>query len=199
MNEETIERRKILAVDLLTRLKSVRDHLEEIMADLGDSSVDFLNKVYADNYDKIEEKVDLFNKNVEQVKELNIQMTAAMNDWYRFIKDDNELSSPLFPLRLRLKRKQLERKVKEIKQEITGIGIKNRLIGEDIKRMESTLEYEATLRLKKDVRYEDYLTHLKLKSQLIEEISYLLPTIPGICIDKIHLDHLDEAISALEA
>jgi hypothetical protein len=197
MSSDTMERRRVLALDLLTQLKSIRDHLNEIMSDLNDSSGDFLKRVYVDNNDKIEEKVSQFNENVERVKSLNLDMTSTFNDWYLFIKDEKELSSPLFPLRLRHKRKQMKSKAKDIKQEITGIGIKNRLIREDIMRLESNLEYEATVRLKKDVRYEDYLSHIKIKSQLLEEIKYLLPTISGIDISEIRMDRLEDVIAAL--
>lgn len=197
MSCESVERRKTLAVDLLTQLKDARDHLNDIMTNINDSSGEFLGKVYEDNYDKIREKVNLFNQNVERVKALNLETTASFNEWYLFIKDDKQLSSLLFPLRIRLKRKQMKARTREIKQEITSIGIKNRLIREDIMRLESDLEYEATVRLKKDVRYNDYLSHIKIKSMLVEEIKYLLPTISEIDISEIHMDRLEETIEAL--
>ncbi len=197
MSSDTVERRKTLAREYLVQLKNVRDHLQTLSDDLGDSSGTFLSKVYEDHYGKIRDKIDVFNKNVEKVKELNLMITATFNDWYLFTKNDKELKSLFFPIRLHFKRKQMQAKTKELKQEITSLGIKNRLVREDIQRLESTLEYEATVRLKKDVRYEDYASHLKTKSQLIEELKYLLPTLPDFPIREIQIDRLEEAIQSL--
>lgn len=197
MSSDTAERRRLLARELLIQLKNIKDHLQALSDDLGDSSGSFLSKVYEDHYEKIREKINVFNKNVERVKELNLEITATFNDWYLFTKNDKELKSPLFPIRLFLKRKKMQAKTRELKQEITSIGIKNRLVRDDIQRLESTLEYEATVRLKKDVRYEDYVSHLKTKSQLIEELQYLLPTLPGFPVTEIHMGRLEEAIQNL--
>ncbi len=197
MSSDTVERRKTLAKEYLMQLKDVRDHLQALSDDLGDSSGTFLSKVYEDHYGKIREKIDVFNKNVEKVKEINLMITATFNDWYLFTKNDKELKSLFFPIRLYFKRKQMQARTKELKQEITSIGIKNRLVREDIQHLESTLEYEATVRLKKDVRYEDYASHLKTKSQLIEELKYLLPTLPDFPIREIQMDRLEEAIQVL--
>lgn len=197
MSNDNIIKRKALALKLITQLKNVRDHLKKISTDLDDSSTLFLSKVYEDHNEKIQEKVDLFNKNVERVKNLNHEITAVVNDWYAFIKSEKELRSLFFPIRLYFKRKQMQSKSKELKQEITSISIKNRLIREDIQRLESNLEHEATLRLKKNVQYEDYLSHLKTKTQLIDEIKYLIPTLSGVPIREIHIDQLEEVLASL--
>lgn len=199
MSGDTEDRRRALAVELLSQLKNVGDHLRRITDDLGDSSQEYLNKVYEDHSGKIKEKVDQFNQNVEKVKNLNVGITSSINEWYQFTKNEKELSSLFFPLRLYFMRKRIKSKIKEHKAEITNIGIKNRLIVEDIQRLESNLEYEASARLKKDVRYQDYVAHLETKARLIEEIRYLIPTIPGLSIKEIQLDRLNEAIEQISA
>lgn len=191
------ERRKILARDLLIQLRDVRNHINKITDNLGDNSNAFLAKVYEDHSEKIKEKVNLFNLNVEAVKNINQKITATANEWYQFVKDERELSSILFPVRFYMKRKTVMSKTRELKQEITSNGIKNRILREDIQHLESTLEFEATQRLKKDVQYADYLSHLKTKSALIDELQYLLPTLGVIPIKEIHMDRLDEAINLL--
>ena len=191
------ERRRILSRDLLIQLREVKNHINKITADLGDHSNTFLKKVYEDHSEKIKEKVALFNHNVEAVKQINQQITASVNAWYQFVKDERELSGILYPIRFHMKRKAIISRTRELKQEITAIGIKNRIIREDIQHLESTMEFEATQRLKKDVQYDDYLSHLKTKSALIEELMYLLPTLEGMPIKEIHMDNLDEAIHLL--
>lgn len=197
MPNDTIDRRRLLARDLLKQLRDVCDHINKITEDLGDSSKSFLSRVYDDHSEKIQEKVNLFNKNVESVRNINIEITNTINEWYKFAKDEREMARWLFPVRFFLKRKQVISRVKELKQEITGVGIKNRIIREDIQHLESTLEYEAAQRLKKDVRYKDYLSHLKTKSMLLEELKYLLPTLHETPLKELHTDKLDEAIETL--
>jgi hypothetical protein len=197
MSNYNEERRSTLASELLMQLRDVRNHINKITEDLGDSSKTFLGKVYEDHSAKIQEKVNLFNQNVEAVKNINLEITSTVNEWYKFVKDERELSRFLFPIRFHIKRKTVMSKTRELKQEITSLGIKNRIIREDIQHLESTLEFEATQRLKKDVQYADYLSHLKTKSVLIEDLKYLLPTLTGMPVKDLHLDRLDEAIKAL--
>lgn len=198
MNEPTLERRRALALELLLKLKEIRNHVEKLMNHLGDSSGDLLSTVYQDHKEKVQEKVDLFNGNIEKVRELNLKKTALYNEWFIFIKDAEELKNPLFPFHLLSKRKKIKKELWELKEEISAIGIRNRLIREDILRLEGDMEYEATLRLKKDVRYEDYLSHLKMNGNLLDEVRYLIPTLPGVSITEIDMDRLDETIGLIQ-
>ncbi len=191
------ERRKALALELLVRLKEIRDQIQSIMASLGDSADQFLSTCYEDHVDKIKEKVSLYNRNIERIEALNLSHTALITDWFLFIKNEKVLSSPLFPFHLFFKKRKIKAEIRGIKEEISNLVIKNRLIREDIQRLESGLEVEADLKLKKDGRYEDYLAHLTLKSQLIREIEYLFPTLSGVDMAQIHMDGLEEAIEVL--
>ncbi|MCX7774021.1 MAG: hypothetical protein N2376_13005 [Clostridia bacterium] len=195
MAAEGLERRFTLAAELIAGLIEIRNHILKLTDDLGEESNGFLRKVYEDYSDKIKEKVALFNQNVEKVKGLNHDITNEVNGWYAFIKDEKALGSFLFPLRLYAKKKQVRGRIRELKQEISSIAIKTRLIREDIQRLQGDLEYEAAQRLKKDVRYEDYLSHLKLKSRLVEELNYLLPTLAGIPGKIIFLENLEETLA----
>lgn len=196
---DSCEKRQLLALELIYKLNDIISHIKNIMDDLGDSSNEFLCSVYQHNTDKINEKVELFNKNVERVKEINLEITKVKNQWYAFIKNEKELQSLLFPFKLALVKKSILSKTKELKAEITSIGIKNRLIREDIIRLESDMELEATRSLKKDIRYEDYLSHLKAKSLIVSELKYLLPTLSNVNIRELDVDKLDNTIIILNS
>lgn len=186
-----------LARAMIAELNTTVAHIRRISDNIGDESEHVLTRVYEDHTGKIGEKVDAFNSNVERIKAIHQELTKAVNAWYDFTRDERELHRLGFPIRLAARRRTIQRTIATLKEEISSLLIKNRLIREDIQKLERDLEFEATQRLKKDVRYEDYTAHLLRKAEILEELRYLLPSLPGQPLKAIDTARLEEALTHL--
>lgn len=198
MNEH-VKKRIALVRKLLLDLHNTVGHIGRITENMGDASEDMLKKVYEEHQEKIGDKVHAFNSNVSRVRDIHQEITRLFNSWHDFTRDAHELSRLSFPFKVRQKQHLYQKALKDLQEEITGILIRNRLLKEDIARLESDLAFEAAQRLKKDVRYEDYLTHLKRKSELIGELRYLLPTLPEVPVRVLDIHNLQDALDHLPA
>ena len=194
---EEATRRIMLAKELLLELKATVSHIKNISTDISDSTGGVLGKVYEDHLDKIQGKVNQFNDHIDRIKTIHQEITKVVNEWYDFIQNDKELGRITFPLKLHNKRKTIQKTIRCYKNEISSMMIRNRLIREEMIRLESDLEFEATQRLKKDVRYDDYMTHLKRKSEILEVLQYLLQNLEGCSIKEIDVDHLDDCLQKM--
>jgi len=186
-----------LARAMITELHNTVSHIRRISENIGDESELVLAKVYEDHAGRIREKVDAFNSNVARIKAIHQELTKAVNAWYDFTRDDKKIHRLDFPIRLSARRRTISRTIMSLKEEISSLLIKNRLIREDIQKLERDLEFEATQRLKKDVRYEDYTAHLLHKTEILEELRYLLPSLPGQPVKAIDTARLEDALASV--
>jgi len=196
--DENMRKRIELAIGMMKELREKRDDISRFAEAIGASSGDALKKVYELNQDRIRGKVELFNRNIDDANSAYSRITETMNAWYSFSADDKQWGGLLFPFRLMKRRKDAKKNIRHCKDDINAISISNRLLREDILRLESTLECEASKSLREDVRYDEYNCILARKALLIDALQYLLPTIPGMPLRKISIDHIERQIEALE-
>lgn len=197
MKENNLEKRKQLALKLLNELKTACLQMKELGNELTGSCDIFLNSVVTESNREIMELVDEYNGNIRKAEEISTKITGCINTWYEFVKDDKNRLSILFPFKCLAEKKRIMKFVKQSREQISEAMIQNRFIKGKLDAMEEKLRCKAVLKIEQEEKYKTYRDLLETKKELIEELAYLLPTIPGICPIDYSDDNIDELAAKL--
>lgn len=202
MTEDNRKRRIDLAIQLLMELKEVYEEISQASSQMESCSRSFLKAVFNNCRHEIQEDIDRYNSNIEEIKKLNLEATRKINSWHDFIKDESQLRKLLFPLKLYSRKRSLMASINAYNRKISEITIENRFIKERIAAWLQQLGLKAVQQYKAGNEYRSYAELLVRKNSLIEELKYLLPTIPDACpaeISREKLEALIERITRLAA
>ncbi|HEY9060243.1 MAG TPA: hypothetical protein VIO64_07045 [Pseudobacteroides sp.] len=182
------------ALQLLLKLQEALKELSDISMEIEKNSDSFYKDYFKNNVSSIKEDMDSYISNNEKVKNLKLEVTAMVNDWFSFIKDENEVKSLTFPVKLYLKRKKLRNSIKNINASISNISIENRFIKEKLISWEHDLGIECIKAIKTGREFSHYEKLLKIKRQILDELKYILPTIEGVCPLELDLNNISQFI-----
>lgn len=190
-------RRRELVCWLLKQLKDTCLQLHQVVNDMESSTDAFLEKAVSETRDEITELVTEYNGNIRQVELITQQMTERMNEWYAFAKDEKNLSRILFPLMFALEKRRVIGFLRDSRDQISDLAIRNRFVRDKLNAMEEKLRCKAVLGIENDERYEAFTELTCRKKELLEHLSYLMPTIPGLCPLEFGLEDIDSMVAKL--
>lgn len=195
MDKTNLTRRKELAVELLSELKNIYDQLESASIEVKKTSGTFYEEAFKEKKEELHSVMDNYHKNVDRVREINNEITASINSWYEFIKDENRTGRITFPITYYFKKRSLNKKIVCLNKEISSITINNRFIKENLTMLEHQLEIKAASLAKSGGNYLEF-ERILLKQKLIEtELKYLIPTIPALCPADISSKGIDKLLT----
>ena len=197
MQEADRQKRASLAAELLLCLKDTCTQLEQTSARIANHSNSFFEEMFKANLHDIRAEIDMYNSNIEKVKQLGFKATAEINSWYDFIKDENQMKRLSYPVRLYFKRKGIAKCLKSINKSVSDIIIENRFIRERLSVWEQELKSKAIEQHYSGADCKSYELLLSQKDGIISELLYLLPTIPGVCPAEINYGSLDTLVETL--
>lgn len=182
------------ALQLLLKLQEVLKELSDITMEIEKNSDSFYKDYFKNNMSSIKADMDNYTLNNEKVKNLKMDITAMVNDWFCFIKDENEIKNLIFPVKLYLRRKKLRNSIKNINSSISNISIENRFIKEKLISWEHDLGVECIKAIKTGEEFNHYEKLLKIKKEILDELKYILPTIEGVCPLELDLNNISQFI-----
>ncbi|KNY26174.1 hypothetical protein [Pseudobacteroides cellulosolvens] len=191
--------RSELALELLLELQEVLKGLSEIALDMEKNSNTFYKEYFNNNLHLVQSDIDNYTSNNGKIKKLKLEVTALVNDWFSFKKDTKETKKLTFPIKLYLTKKHLKNKIKELNESISNTNIENRFIKEKLISWEHELGIECIKAMKSGEDFSHYEKLLRLKKELMDELKYILPTIPGVCPLELDLQNIDRFIEEFKS
>ena len=199
MENKSLDRRRELALTLLSELKNVYMQFNNTAREVEKSSNDYYEKAYEEDQVKLSSVMENYHNNVEKIREINKEITTLINSWYQFVKDEKETGKLSFPIKYFVGKRSLNKKITGLNKEITSITINNRFIKENLSMLLQQLEMKAVCLAKSGGNYLEFEKILLKYKDLISELKYLLPTIPGLCPVDITSSGIENSINKLEA
>lgn len=197
MDKNSMQERFSLAKSLLLHLQSLQNQLASMSSRISKGSDSFYQAALQEDRHIVEDELEKYRHNLDEIRKLNLETTEAINKWYSFIKDNNELKHILFPMRFKLNKRKLKALIRRNNEAVSAITIENRFIKENLANMEHELELKAIQRLKEANEYLEFEQLLKTKDQLVSDLSYLLPTLPDICPVEVDMEGIDSLAAKL--
>lgn len=197
MEKTNLPRRKELAVTLLSELKNVYGQLESGSSEVEKTSGDFYEEAFKEKQEELLSVMADYHKNVNRAREINNEITASINFWYEFIKDDNKTGKITFPISYFRRKRSLNKKITGLNEDVSSITINNRFIKENLTMLEHQLEMKAVSLAKSGGNYLEFEKTLLKQKSIVTELKYLLPTIPGLCPADISSTGIDKLLTAL--
>lgn len=194
MDGTRVQNRSSLVVSMLKTLKEVYLELNDLSSCIENNSEDFYERLFNSSKLEIQGDIEAYKANIEKMKQLNLNVTENLNQWYDFIKDSNEIKKVTFPIKLHLRKKRLKSTIAKMNQEISGLSIENRFIREKIVNWEQELSVKALQQIKIGDEFSRYEGLIKKKDHLVSELYYLISTIPGIDSLEFELENIDSTI-----
>lgn len=194
MKENNTARRKELVCCLLEQLKDTCLQIKELAAEMGGSADLFFERVFSESKDEILSLVEEYNGNIRQAEEITRQLTGRMNEWVSFATDEKNLAIILFPLRYALEKKEVKRFIGRSKEQISEMVIRNRFVREKLDAMEEKLRCRAVMKIESEEKFQCFNKLIGLKKEILEHLSYLMPTIPGLCPVEFSIEDIDHLI-----
>ncbi len=194
MKENNTAKRKELIGYLLKQLKDTCLQLKELANEMGGAADMFLERAFLESNDEIMSLVDEYNGNIRQVEEITQQMTGRMNEWFSFATDEKNQSRLLFPLRYSLEKKEVRNFISRSRDQISEKVIRNRFVKEKLDGMEEKLRCKAVLKIETEEQYQSFNDLTKLKKEILEHLSYLMPTVPEVCPVEFSIEDIDHLI-----
>ncbi len=198
MLENNLKKRTIFLVELLTELKNISIHIEKQCAEIKKNSKEFYRSYIFKNKIQIQDKIDQYKINNENIISLNIEITKKTNLWYEFIKNPDETKKVFLPVRFYFKKVRLGKYIKNANEKISRLAIENRFIKENISEWEHKQSISAELLIKQGKDYLLYTQLIERQETLISDIRYILPSISGICPVELSLDSIGELIERID-
>lgn len=198
MKDNNLQKRISLAKDILYSLKNILNKLQEASCNIEETSGSFFKKVFEENKSEVENEIIRYNTNLKEINRLNSEATQEINSWFDFSRSPDELKKLTFPIIFKIRKKRLKKVITKINKRISNLTIENRFIKEQLITWEKELESKALNRIKKDGKYSEYKSLLQAKDILVNELKYILATIPGLCPIEVDLTNIDKLISLLE-
>lgn len=182
---------------LLKQLKDTCLQMKELAAEMGGSADLFLEKVFLESNEEILSLVEEYNGNIRQVEEITRQMTGRMNEWVSFATDEKNQSGFLFPLRYFLEKREVKGFIARSREQISEKVIRNRFVKEKLDAMEEKLRCKAVLKIETEEKFQSFNDLAGLKKEVLEHLSYLMPTIPELCPVEFSIEDIDHLILKL--
>lgn len=183
MDNVNLQRRKELATALMADLKDINSLLADAASAIENESGMFYDEAFKEKQEELQLELESHRSNSERVREINNTITASINSWYEFIKNENETGKLIFPLVYNLRKRSLYKSLKKLNAEIYDILIKNRFIKEKLTILEHQLEIKAMSLAKSGSNYQNYEKLLQKQDSISAELKYLLPTIKDQMMD----------------
>jgi hypothetical protein len=197
MKENNESRRKDLVCYLLRKLKDICLQLKELSGEMGGSADLYLEKAFFESNDEIMSLVKEYNGNIGQVEEITRQMTGRMNEWVTFTTDEKNLSRFLFPLRFYFEKRAVKNFIDKSRDQISERVIRNRFVREKLEGMEEKLRCKAVVKIEMEEKFKSFNDLMSLKKEVLEHLSYLMPTIPDLCPVEFSADDIEHLILKL--
>lgn len=193
---DMLKERFSLTQDLIASLISNLEDINSLKEKLYVLANELLTRVIEDNQKELSDTCSLFEENINRICSLNTEATKTINSWYEWKRDPKNTLNPLYPIIYNKKKKRISKKIASLNEEIVRKSIDNRLIKEKIASWEIKVKKLAQDKLKESSLYENYENLLLRKESLLNDLSYLLSTLPGICPVKINFES-EESINQL--
>jgi hypothetical protein len=94
-------------------------------------------------------------------------------------------------------KKKLKNTITKLNEEISSLSIENRFIREKIINWEQELSVRALHQIREGEDFHNYEELIRKKDNIILELKYLLPTIPGIIPIEFDLNNIDKIIDKI--
>ncbi len=197
MKDSNIQRRSEFVLTLLNELSDIHKQLKCLSSGIEGNSDAFYEKIFNSSKFEIESDIESFKANLERMKEINMNITTKLNEWYDFIKDSSEIKKVTFPFKMHFMKKNLKNIITKLNEEISSLSIENRFIREKIINWEQELSVRALHQIREGSEFHSYEELVRKKDSIIFELKYLLPTIPGIIPIEFDLNNIDKIIDKL--
>jgi predicted nucleic acid-binding Zn-ribbon protein len=181
MENPNRSRRRELALILVSELAELSRLLDCTAAEVEKGSCAFYEEAFQEKQPELESVLNDYQRNMDRIKELHGEMTAAINAWYAFSKDEREMGKITYPIRFHSRKKALYKTIERLNGEISSLAINNRFIKEKLVNLEQQLEIKAVSLARAGNGFREYEQLLLKQKSLSDELKYLLPTIPGLC------------------
>ncbi|HEX2947412.1 MAG TPA: hypothetical protein VHT96_15855 [Clostridia bacterium] len=181
MNNDITKSRKEFALALLNELDQLYRELDKAASDAESTSDGFYEQAYNERQDELRSVIEKYHENIDRIREINKEITASINSWYEFIKDEKKSALIIFPISFIIGKKKLYKKISNLNSEITEITINNRFIKEKLAALGHQLEIRAESLARSGANYLEYEELLSKQNAIVSDLKYLLPTIPGAC------------------
>lgn len=197
MKDSDIQRRSEFVLSLLNELNDVHKHLKCLSSGIEGNSDAFYEKIFNSSKFEVESDIETFKANLERMKEINMNITTKLNEWYDFIKNSAEIKKVTFPFKMHFKKKNLKNTITKLNEEISNLSIENRFVREKIINWEQELSVRALQQIREGEEFYTYEELVRKKDGIILELKYLLPTIPGLIPIEFDLNNIDKIIDKL--
>lgn len=198
MDKSTLNKRKDLAAWMLSELNCIYANLEQTALEVEGSSDKYFDEAFREKEEELRSVLNTYHSNIGAIRELNNEITSLVNSWYDFLRDEKETGSLFFPFAFFAKKKMLINKIRAINARITEMTINNRFIKEKLTVLGHQLEIRALSLARSGERYLVYERLLADQNDIISDLKYLLPTIPGACPADISAAGIDAAIAVFK-
>lgn len=186
-----------LLIEMLYQYKKLVSEMKSISAGIEKNSQECYKAYFTKNMSNIRDSIAKYGANVDRAKIINDEITAAVGNWYDYIKNPDEVSKFTYPLRYHRHANALKKKIKALQEELSSILIENRFISEQVTIWQQSLETEVVMDTRKSEAYLEYNKISADLEALVSEMKYLIPTIPGLCPSFISIDEIDTLIEKL--
>ena len=196
-----IKQRLTLAKDILQALSEMNDKLACLQNQLVEVSKDIFIKVYNDRLVELSQNKTILETNNHDIHLLNTEAIKSINHWREWCNTPSNCNKVLFPFKYFFKINRFKKVVSNINQEVIQKSIENRLIHEKISSWEIEIKRLAENTLKESNPYKNFYELINQKKLLLEDLTYLLSTIPTlhpIEIDFTNNHGLDELLLKLK-
>ncbi len=190
-------KRSTFVLSLLNELNSVYKELKALSSGIENNSDNFYERIFSSSRIEIQGDIDSYKTNLQRMKEINMEITAKLNEWYDFIKDSNEIKKVSFPIKLYFMKKKLKSSITKMNGDISSLSIENRFIREKIINWEQDLSVRALHEIREGEEFHNYEELVRKKDNIISELKYLLATIPELAPVEFDLDNIDKMIDKL--
>ncbi|NLD49597.1 MAG: hypothetical protein GX660_20815 [Clostridiaceae bacterium] len=197
MSDASIKSRTTFVISLLNNLKDIYEELKELSSDIENCSESFYENLFKSSRVEVENDIENYKNNIQKMKQLNINVTTKINEWYSFIKDTNEIRKVTFPIKLYFRKKAFKKTIDKMNSEILDLSVENRFIREKIINWEQELSVRALQEMKKGDEFSKYEELNRKKDHLVSELTYLLATIPDLESAEFDMNNIDTIIDKL--
>lgn len=197
MSDASIKSRTTFVISLLNNLKDIYEELKELSSDIENCSESFYENLFKSSRVEVENDIENYKNNIQKMKQLNINVTTKINEWYSFIKDTNEIRKVTFPIKLYIRKKAFKKTIDKMNSEILDLSVENRFIREKIINWEQELSVRALQEMKKGDEFSKYEELNRKKDHLVSELTYLLATIPDLESAEFDMNNIDTIIDKL--
>lgn len=197
MKDSNVQKRAAFVLSLLNDLNEIYKELKNLSTGIENNSDDFFERIYNSSKFEVEGDISSYKTNLERMKEINMNITAKLNEWYDFIKDSKEIKKVTFPVKMHFMKKKLKNTITKMNAEISNLSIENRFIREKIINWEQELSVRALHEIRDGEEFHNYEELVRKKDTIISELKYLLSTIPDLAPVEFELENIDKMIDKL--